>query len=99
MDWLLDGAAEAEKARREKEALEQGKLEGVVRQLAGTNDGIFFLRWLLRETGALVQEYPADERLSVWQAGRRSVGMQIFSLCAAVNCADKVCAKQEQTNG
>ena len=92
-DWL---AEPVENARaREKAALAQQKLEGVARQLAGSNDGIFFLRWLIQETGALKQEYPADDRLSVWLAGRRSVGMQIFSLCAAVNCTDRICAKQE----
>lgn len=95
-EWFHSDMAEKRAQAAEKQAVAQQKLEGVVRQLAGTNDGLFFLRWLIRETGALQQEYPADERLAVWNAGRRSVGMQIFSLCAAVNCAGNICAKQEQ---
>lgn len=95
-EWFHSDMSEKRVQAAEKQALAQQKLEGVARQLAGSNDGLFFLRWLIQETGALQQEYPADDRLSVWLAGRRSVGMQIFSLCAAVNCTDRICAKQEQ---
>jgi hypothetical protein len=93
-DW--DDMAYDDEARRSKELLAQSKLEGVVQQLSRTNDGIFFLRWIIQETGVLQQGYPADDRLSVYQSGRRSVGMQIFSICAAVKCVDKICAREPE---
>lgn len=86
-DSLTDGAENRRK-------LEQERLEGVVLGLSQTKDGRHFLRWLLRETRATSQEYVPDEKLAQWLSGRRSVGMQVFALCAAVNVLDKVMTKE-----
>ena len=83
-DWDIgQGRDEREERRRERLV----KLSSVVRDLAKTNDGKFFLRWIMAECGVFEQTFPRDEKLSIWNAGRRSFGLQVLEVCAAARCA------------
>ena len=82
-----------EERRKEREALERAKLVGVMEALGKSKDGTFFLRWLLDDVcgcfapaGAL-----APEGL-LYREGRRSVGMQVFSLVREAGVVAEVCA-------
>ena len=86
---------EAERARLMRER--QIKLGSVVRALADSRDGQYFLRWIFEECSVFRQEFPRDEKLSAWNAGRRAFGLQILGLCAAENCADTLFANKELT--
>jgi hypothetical protein len=85
-----DAMKAIEDARREREII----LEGVMKHLAKTRDGQFFLRWVMDECKAFQQEYPADERVAMWNAGRRAFAMQIIEKCTAAGVADILLAKQ-----
>ena len=67
---------------------QERKLCGVLRHLSETEDGQFFLRWVMEETGAFRQEFPADDRVALWNAGKRAFGMQVLERCAAAGIAD-----------
>lgn len=84
----------AAEALREQER----KLCGVLAELAATDDGQFFLRWLMDETGAFKQEYPADDRIAMWNAGRRAFGMQVLERCAAAGVADTLLLRKISDN-
>lgn len=88
-DWrdMLDAEKHRERAAEAAKEQER-KLCAVLAELAATDDGQFFLRWLMDETGAFRQEYPADDRIGMWNAGRRAVGMQVLERCAAAGVAD-----------
>lgn len=82
-------------ARREREALERARLVGVVEALGKSRDGVYLLRWLCEDVcgcfapaGAL-----APEGL-LYREGRRSVGMQVFSLVREAGVAAEVCAPE-----
>lgn len=82
-----------EERRKEREALERAKLVGVMEALGKSRDGVFFLHWLLEDVcscfapaGAL-----APEGL-LYREGRRSVGMQVFSLVREAGVVAEVCA-------
>lgn len=77
---------EEERARLVRE--QQIKLGNVIRMLADSKDGQYFLRWILDECAVFRQEFPRDEKMNAWNAGRRAFGLQILGLCAAENCAD-----------
>lgn len=66
------------------------KLNGILQELTSTNDGLYFLRWILDEAGVFRQEVPRDERIAIWNAGRRSVGMQLFSQAMRAGFAEKI---------
>lgn len=83
-DWInMPERGDRDEKRRERLI----KLSGVVRGLAKTNDGKFFLRWIMAECGVFEQAFPRDEKLSIWNAGRRSFGLQVLEVCAAAQCA------------
>lgn len=88
-----------EKEKREaREALERARLLGVVEALGKSRDGVHFLRWLLEDLcGAFAAPAVAfaPEGL-LYREGRRSVGMQIFSLCRDAGIAGEVCAVEPQ---
>ncbi len=90
--WLTTPGRDDRKDRR-KERL--ARLSGVVETLSQTNDGRFFLRWIMSECGVFEQAFPRDERLAVWNAGRRSVGLQMLEVCAAAGCAAMLLENKE----
>ena len=91
-DWInVPEQSDRDEKRRERLV----KLSGGVRDLAKTNDGKFFLRWIMAECGVFEQAYPRDERLAVWSAGRRSFGLQILEVCAAAGCAAMLLENKE----
>lgn len=88
-----------EDRRKEREALERAKLVGVMEALGKSRDGVYFLRWLLEDVcgcfapaGAL-----APEGL-LYREGRRSVGMQVFSLVRDAGVVAEVCAPIKEEN-
>lgn len=91
-DWLTTTDRDDREDRR-KERL--ARLSGVVEALSRTNDGRFFLRWIMSECGVFEQAYPRDERLAVWNAGRRSFGLQMLEVCAAADCAAMLLKNKE----
>ena len=91
MSWNEEYVPQAaEQAQTER----QLRLCGVVKTLSGTKDGRLFLRWLMDECGVFRSEYPAEDRHTVWNEGRRSVGVQILELCAAVHAVDTLFEKE-----
>ena len=93
-DWIEESKANAE---RKAQAMElRLKLEGVVQKLSSTRDGVVFLRWIMSECSVFLQEYPVDDKLAVWNAGRRAFALQILNLCAAVGKADILLAKETE---
>ena len=92
-DWM-EIADNAERQQREQEL--RLKLEGVVQKLMETKDGQVFLRWIMSECSVFLQEFPRDDKMSVWNAGRRAFGLQILELCAAVGKADMLLAKETE---
>ena len=93
-DWIEVAKANAARDAKAKEL--RLKLEGVVQKLATTHDGVVFLRWIMSECSVFLQEYPRDDKLSVWNAGRRAFALQILDLCAAVGKADMLLAKETE---
>ena len=98
MDMDYMDVESQKKREQERERLmreRQIKLGSVVRMLADTRDGQYFLRWILEECSVFRQEFPRDEKVIAWTAGRRAFGLQILGLCAAENCADTLFANKE----
>ena len=98
-DWqgMLNCDAITDQLKRaELQREQERKLCGVLRHLCETDDGQCFLRWLMDETGAFRQEFPADDRVAMWNAGRRAFGMQVLELCAASGVADTLLVTRNQ---
>lgn len=72
------------------------RLRGAVAALGKSEQGLSFLRWLLDEAGVFRQDFVQDEKLAAWHAGRRKLGLQVFSLCAAENLANIILAGEYQ---
>lgn len=53
-----------------------------VDQLGKSSVGREFLLWLLNEADVFTADFPANEKRSCWQAGRRALGLQVLELCA-----------------
>lgn len=64
------------------EAYKRENLITAVDQLGRNPVGREFLLWLLSETEIFTADFPANEKRSCWQAGRRALGLQILELCA-----------------
>lgn len=95
MDWLGD-SDHASAERRRKEALieHEARMDSVLKALAKSRDGRYFLRWILDESGFFTQEFSQDERAAQWIAGRRSLGAQVFQQCAAHGIAGMLMEKE-----
>lgn len=83
---------EADMQEEEEIKAREIRLRGAVAALGKSDMGLYFLRWLLDEAGVFRQEFIQDEKLAAWHAGRRKLGLQVFSLCAAEKMADIVIA-------
>lgn len=97
--WNDDMPDEGRKRLQEAQELHRAKLEGVVRKLAKTPDGQYFLRWLVRGTGVFQANYPADHVRAAFDAGQRAVGLSIVTLCAAVGAGNIIINNDEVNNG
>lgn len=64
------------------EGYKRENLITAVDQLGQNSVGREFLLWLLSETEVFTADFPANEKRSCWQAGRRALGLQILELCA-----------------
>ena len=79
--------------RKEREALERAKLVGVMEALGKSKDGKFFLRWLLEDVcGCFAPASALAPEGLLYREGRRSVGMQVFSLVRDAGVVAEVCA-------
>ncbi len=65
--------------------LAEKRLTSVVKRLASTRDGLFFLRWLLTHSGVLRIEFPSDPVRTAWDAGRRALGLDLLRHGIAAN--------------
>ena len=90
--WGDDMPDEGRERLQEAQELHRAKLEGVVRKLANTPDGQYFLRWLVRGTGVFHVRAAFD-------AGQRAVGLSIVTLCAAVGAGNIIINNDEVNNG
>jgi hypothetical protein len=82
-----------EERRKEREALERAKLVGVMEALGKSKDGTFFLRWLCEDVcGCFAPAHALAAEGLLYREGRRSVGMQIFSLVREAGVVAEVCA-------
>lgn len=97
--WNDDMPDDGRKRLREAQELHRARLEGVVRTLATTPDGQYFLRWLVRGTGVFRSDYPADHVRAAFDAGQRAVGLSIVTLCAAVGVGNIIINNDEVSNG
>lgn len=97
--WNDDMPDEGRKRLREAQELHKARLEGVVRKLANTPDGQYFLRWLVQGTGVFRADYPADHVRAAFDAGQRAVGLSIVTLCAAVGAGNIIINNDEVNNG
>lgn len=70
-----------EQARREKEELEMQKLTGAVSGLLATENGRFFLRWIVDHSGIVKDSIYLDAGTAAYASGRRSIGAKIIELC------------------
>ena len=86
-NWYLDEPDERAR-QREKQALHQAKLEGVVARLAREPDGQYFLRWLVQGSGVFRANFPMTHAEAAFEAGQRRVGMTVLELCAAVGAGN-----------
>jgi len=57
-----------------------------------------FLRWLMEKTKVFEQEFPKDLTLVAWNAGLRTVGLEILSLCSEANVLQHVLTKEVVEN-
>lgn len=80
MDDLYQDEKEKTKKQRDATAAYREQLCGALREMAGTRDGIEFLRWLVTFCGTLQATYPQDYARAAWDAGRRAIGIEIMSL-------------------
>ncbi|MCD7712730.1 MAG: hypothetical protein LUJ25_08540 [Firmicutes bacterium] len=64
------------------EGYKRENLITAVEQLGKSAVGREFLLWLLGETEIFTADFPANEKRSCWQAGRRALGLQVLELCA-----------------
>lgn len=82
-----------EERRKEREALERARLVGVVEALGQSKDGMFFLRWLCEDVcGCFAPASALAPEGLLYREGRRSVGMQVFSLVREAGVVADVCA-------
>ncbi len=98
-EWNDDMSDDGRKRPREEQELHQARLKGVVRTLAKTPDGQYFLRWLVQGTGVFRADYPADHVRAAFDAGQRAVGLSIVTLCAAVGVGNIIINNDEVNNG
>ena len=81
--------------RKEREALERARLVGVVEALGRSKDGVFFMRWLLEDVcGVFAPAGALAAEGLLYREGRRSVGMQFFSLAREAGVVAEVCAPE-----
>jgi hypothetical protein len=66
----------------------QARLTDAVAHIAGLRDGRLLLRWLVEQCGTTRSTYPTDLAQAAWDAGRRSVGMEIIRLALGGRCAE-----------
>lgn len=64
------------------EMYKRENLVTAIDQLGKNSAGREFLLWLLSETEVFTADFPANEKRSCWQAGRRALGLQVLELCA-----------------
>lgn len=83
-------------AREAREKLERARLVGVVEALGRSKDGTNFLRWLCEDVcGCFAPAAALACEALLYREGRRSVGMQLFTLCREAGVAGHVCAVEE----
>lgn len=97
--WEDEAAAERLARHKEKQALHEERLRGVVRKLARDPDGQYFLRWLVRGTGVFEVRVPASLADASYDAGQRTVGLSVLTLCASVGAGDILVNDKEVQNG
>ena len=91
---MWETSREAER-RKEREALERARLVGVVEALGKSKDGCFLLRWLLEDVcGCFAPASALAAEGLLYREGRRSVGMQVFSLVREAGVVAEVCAPE-----
>lgn len=97
--WEDEAASEKAARRKEQQKLHEERLRGVVRKLARDPDGQYFLRWLVRGTGVFDVHAPVSLADASYDAGQRTVGMAVLTLCAAVGAGDILVNDEEVQNG
>lgn len=79
---------------RFREMPEQGGAESplvrVMRELARDGEGLFFLQWLVAESGALKAEFPADHARAAYFEGKREIGVRLVMLAQSAGVAGKL---------
>lgn len=63
------------------------QMRSAVLSLAASSEGMYFLRWLVNESGALAASYPTDNLRMAFQEGKRSIGVKIFAHIVDAGCA------------
>lgn len=78
-DWFEDDEAEAKsKALWERH---EARLRYAVRNLAGTAQGRYFLRWLMDAGGVWTPARTTEMASIMFYEGRRSVALEVLRLC------------------
>lgn len=74
--------------------LQRGMLVTAIQAMGKEYTGREFLRWLMEKTKVFEQEFPKDLTLVAWNAGLRTVGLEILSLCSEANVLQHVLTKE-----
>ena len=80
---------EAAEARDDAMQAHETRLLNAAALLMGNPDGVYFLRWLIGESGALAVRYPADYRDAAFREGKRVIGAAVFAKVVACGGAGK----------
>lgn len=84
---------------RQRAALFDARMSGVVRALSETQDGTDFLRFILDECGVFKAQVPQGQTDAAWREGRRAVGLRVLGFVQDAGVIEKVMKKEVMRNG
>ena len=77
----------------EKRALHKAKLNAAITSLMKTQDGIYFLRWLVHASGTLEATYTNGIESAAFREGKRTIGAAVLALVIGNGGAGKFFAE------
>lgn len=73
---------EERREREEREAVAEQKLVGAVSGLLASENGRFFLKYMVNFCGVADDIMLLDAGVAAYRSGKRSVGLKLLDLCA-----------------
>ena len=88
--YYAEEDSEVHKKWKAEEERKKTRLENAVTLLCGSDDGVFFLKWLMAESGVFKSEFFHELQSAQWNEGRREIGLKVFQHCVNAKVAKNI---------